>query len=255
MGGTSRPPRWPSGPAKARPRWTARPRCRSCTARPTATTTWTAGWTWRWAAQPGHIYSRNTNPTVQVFEEKVRALEGGRGGDQLRDRHGGHQQHAVRAAVDRASVSCPSRTPTAARTASSSSSCRASGSRWTSGTRTITRASRPPSPWAAGSCTSRRPPTRPSRSSTSSGWHAAGHAAGAIVVVDNTFATPINQNPLALGADLVVHSATKFLGGHADALGGVLVGDAGAGRRRSSTSARSPAPRSTRWRPICSCAA
>ena len=44
------------------------------------------------------------------------------------------------------------------------------------------------------------------------------------MVVDNTFATPINQNPLALGADLVIHSASKFLGGHADALGGVLCG-------------------------------
>jgi cystathionine gamma-synthase len=52
----------------------------------------------------------------------------------------------------------------------------------------------------------------------------AGHDSGAVVMVDNTFATPINQNPLAMGADLVVHSATKFLGGHADALGGVLVG-------------------------------
>lgn len=47
----------------------------------------------------------------------------------------------------------------------------------------------------------------------------AAHAAGALVAVDNTFATPINQNPLALGADLVLHSATKYLGGHADALG------------------------------------
>lgn len=45
------------------------------------------------------------------------------------------------------------------------------------------------------------------------------------MVVDNTFATPINQNPLTLGADLVIHSATKFLGGHADALGGVVVGN------------------------------
>ena len=53
---------------------------------------------------------------------------------------------------------------------------------------------------------------------------AAAHKAGAVVMVDNTFATPINQNPLALGADLVVHSATKFLGGHADAMGGVLLG-------------------------------
>ncbi|MBX2922307.1 MAG: cystathionine gamma-synthase family protein [Chitinophagaceae bacterium] len=48
--------------------------------------------------------------------------------------------------------------------------------------------------------------------------------AGAIVVVDNTFATPINQNPLLLGADLVLHSATKFLCGHSDAMGGVLAG-------------------------------
>ncbi len=52
----------------------------------------------------------------------------------------------------------------------------------------------------------------------------AAHAKGATVIVDNTFATPINQNPLALGADLVVHSATKFLGGHADALGGIVCG-------------------------------
>lgn len=52
------------------------------------------------------------------------------------------------------------------------------------------------------------------------------HRAGAIVVVDNTLATPINQNPLALGADLVLHSATKFLGGHSDALGGLLAGRA-----------------------------
>jgi cystathionine gamma-synthase len=44
------------------------------------------------------------------------------------------------------------------------------------------------------------------------------------VVVDNTFATPINSNPLLLGADVVLHSATKFLGGHADALGGVACG-------------------------------
>jgi cystathionine gamma-synthase len=54
---------------------------------------------------------------------------------------------------------------------------------------------------------------------------AAAHDVGAIVLTDNTFATPINQNPLALGADLVIHSATKFLGGHGDALGGVICGD------------------------------
>jgi len=52
----------------------------------------------------------------------------------------------------------------------------------------------------------------------------AGKAVGALVIVDNTFATPVNQNPLDLGVDLVIHSATKFLGGHADALGGSLCG-------------------------------
>ena len=55
---------------------------------------------------------------------------------------------------------------------------------------------------------------------------AAAHDAGASVVVDNTFATPLNQQPLALGADIVVHSATKYLGGHSDLLmGAVVVGD------------------------------
>lgn len=55
---------------------------------------------------------------------------------------------------------------------------------------------------------------------------AAAKRAGAIVVVDNTFATPVNQNPLQLGADLVIHSATKFLCGHSDAMGGLLSGNA-----------------------------
>jgi cystathionine beta-lyase/cystathionine gamma-synthase len=47
---------------------------------------------------------------------------------------------------------------------------------------------------------------------------------GALSVIDNTFATPLNQTPIALGADLVVHSATKYLGGHHDLTAGVLVG-------------------------------
>jgi cystathionine gamma-synthase len=50
-----------------------------------------------------------------------------------------------------------------------------------------------------------------------------GHSAGALVVVDNTFASPYLQNPLALGADVVVHSTTKYLGGHSDVLGGAVV--------------------------------
>ena len=50
-----------------------------------------------------------------------------------------------------------------------------------------------------------------------------GHAAGALVVVDNTFASPALQQPLSLGADVVVHSTTKYLAGHSDVVGGALV--------------------------------
>ena len=49
-------------------------------------------------------------------------------------------------------------------------------------------------------------------------------AAGAITVVDNTFASPFLQQPLSLGADLVMHSATKYIGGHSDIVGGIVVG-------------------------------
>lgn len=50
------------------------------------------------------------------------------------------------------------------------------------------------------------------------------HQAGVPLVVDSTFATPVFQRPLALGADFVLHSMTKYLGGHGDALGGIVVG-------------------------------
>jgi cystathionine gamma-lyase len=49
------------------------------------------------------------------------------------------------------------------------------------------------------------------------------HAVGAMVVVDNTFATPVFQRPLELGADVVVHSTTKYLNGHSDVIGGVIL--------------------------------
>lgn len=51
------------------------------------------------------------------------------------------------------------------------------------------------------------------------------HARGALVVVDNTFATPYLQQPASLGADIVLHSATKYLGGHSDVVGGFLAVD------------------------------
>ena len=53
----------------------------------------------------------------------------------------------------------------------------------------------------------------------------AAHSVGARLVVDNTFATPYLQNPLALGADVVVHSSTKYLGGHSDVVGGFIAVD------------------------------
>ena len=75
------------------------------------------------------------------------------------------------------------------------------------------------------------------------------HEAGAILVVDNTFASPYLQQPLALGADVVMHSTTKYFGGHTDVVGGAVVA------ARTSTS---PASRTwptgsrstrTRWAP------
>jgi methionine-gamma-lyase len=53
------------------------------------------------------------------------------------------------------------------------------------------------------------------------------HERGALVTIDNTIATPVNQTPLALGVDLVLHSATKYLGGHSDLIAGVVVGSNG----------------------------
>ena len=58
-------------------------------------------------------------------------------------------------------------------------------------------------------------------------WARVADDAGALLIVDNTFATPVLQNPLALGAHAVIHSTTKYVGGHSDVLGGaVVVGDA-----------------------------
>lgn len=171
----------------------------------------------------GHIYSRNTNPTVAAFEEKVRLLEGAddatsfatgmaaisntlyallKPGDRVvsaKDTYGGTNQIFVEFlphwGVE--TVLCDT-TDFAAIEAEIAKGC---------------------------ALLYLESPTNPTlKVMHLSRLAAAGHAAGALVVVDNTFATPINSNPLALGADLVLHSATKFLGGHADALGGVVCG-------------------------------
>ncbi|HUG31373.1 MAG TPA: cystathionine gamma-synthase family protein [Acidimicrobiia bacterium] len=171
----------------------------------------------------GHIYGRNTNPTVAVFEEKVRLLEGG--------------EAATSASTGMAAIS------------NTLHALLAPGKRVVSvkdtygGTSKIFTDFLPAYDVAVELCDTTdfdaieaevgkgcdilylESPTNPTLKVIDLERLAqAGHEQGAVVVVDNTFATPINQSPLALGADLVVHSATKFLGGHADALGGVVVG-------------------------------
>lgn len=173
--------------------------------------------------EEGHIYSRNTNPTVAVFEEKMRQLEGAEAatsfstgmaaisntlysllkpGDRVvsvKDTYGGTNEIFTRF-LPRVNVEvqlCPT-TDHEAIEAEVGKGCKV---------------------------LYLETPTNPTLKIIDIARLAkAGHAAGATVIVDNTFATPINTNPLAMGADLVVHSATKFIGGHADALGGVLCG-------------------------------
>lgn len=172
---------------------------------------------------PGHIYGRNTNPTVDVFEEKVRLLEGG--------------EAATSAATGMAIIS------------NTLHALLRPGKRVVTvkdtygGTTKVFTDFLPEYGVEVQLCDTEdfdaieaavsegcdllylETPTNPTLKVLDlERLSAAGRAEGAVVVVDNTFATPINQNPLALGADLVVHSATKFLGGHADALGGVVVG-------------------------------
>lgn len=171
----------------------------------------------------GHIYSRNTNPTVQVFEEKLRDLE--------------DAEAATSAATGMGIIS------------STLFTLLSPGKRVISvkdtygGTNVIFSEFLPKFQVKVTLCDTTdheqienevakgvnvlylESPTNPTTKVVDINRLAkAAHTVGAIVVVDNTFATPINQNPIQLGADLVIHSATKFLGGHADALGGVVCG-------------------------------
>jgi cystathionine gamma-synthase len=177
------------------------------------------------ARERGYIYSRNTNPTVRAFEEKVRHLEGAEAatsfstgmaaisntlftllspGDcvvSLKDTYGGTSKIFIeflpRFQVD--VVLCET-TDHEAIEAAVARGCKV---------------------------LYLESPTNPTLKVVDlARLAAAGRAVGATVVVDNTFATPINQRPFEFGADLVIHSATKFLGGHADALGGVVCGPA-----------------------------
>jgi cystathionine gamma-synthase len=172
----------------------------------------------------GHIYGRNTNPTVAAFEDKVRVLEGAeaatsfssgmaaisntlytflRPGDRvvsIKDTYGGTNKIFTEflPGMGIEAVLCSTGDHEEMETVVRE------------GCKILYLES----------------PTNPTVKITDIERMArVGKAAGALVIVDNTFATPILQNPLALGADLVLHSATKFLGGHADALGGVVCGN------------------------------
>ncbi len=176
-------------------------------------------------AAEGHIYGRNTNPTVAVFEEKVRILEGG--------------EAATSAATGMAAISntLHALLRPGARVVTVKDTYGGTSRLFTEylpsfGIEAVlvdtTDADAVEAAVAAGcDLLYLETPTNPTLKVVDlARLGAAGRAAGAVVVVDNTFATPVNQHPLSLGADLVVHSATKFLGGHADALGGVVVGRA-----------------------------
>ena len=171
----------------------------------------------------GHIYSRNTNPTVQVFEEKVRDLE--------------DAEAATSAATGMGIIS------STLFTLLSPDDRIVSVKDTYGGTNVIFNEFLPRFRIDVTLCDTidheqierelakgckvlyLESPTNPTIKVIDIARLAkAGHGVGATVIVDNTFATPINQHPLQLGADLVLHSATKYLGGHADALGGVICG-------------------------------
>ena len=77
------------------------------------------------------------------------------------------------------------------------------------------------------------------------------HAAGAIVVVDNVFATPLLQQPLKFGADVVVYSCTKHIDGQGRVLGGAVLGSRSGSTRRCSRSSATPGRRCRRSMPGC----
>jgi cystathionine gamma-synthase len=184
--------------------------------------------TWQAVAlgrQPGHIYSRNTNPTVRAFEEKIQALE--------------YAETATSFSSGMAAISAT--LFTLLRPVDRIVSIRDSYG----GTNKLFTEFLPAFGIEVCLCDTSdfaeieaevargckllylESPTNPTVKIVDIERLArAAHAVGALVVVDNTFATPINQSPLRLGADLVLHSASKFLGGHADALGGAACGNA-----------------------------
>ncbi len=172
---------------------------------------------------PGHIYSRNTNPTVHAFEEKVRALEGAPAATSFSTGMAAvsNTLHALLGPGDRVVSVKDTYGGTnrlfldfLPRFGIEVELCETTDHEQIEGA-------------VAAGCAVLylETPTNPTlKVMDIARLAAAGREAGATVIVDNTFATPINQSPLSLGADLVLHSATKYLSGHADVLGGVVCG-------------------------------
>ena len=171
------------------------------------------------------IYSRGDNPTVQAFEAKIAALEGAEAARAFasaawrRSARPCSPSRRGRAPRLRAPL-LPGRLPPVRRRC-----CRASASRSTSSTAAT-------SPRSSARCraprcsTSRARPAWCSRPRTSRASPPRRSAEGALTVVDNSWASPIFQRPLALGVDLVLHSASKYLGGHSDTVAGVVAAGA-----------------------------
>lgn len=173
--------------------------------------------------KPGHIYSRNTNPTVSVFEEKVRILEGAAAATSFSTGMAAisNTLFALLSPQDRVVSIKDSYGGTSKiflnflpRYGIKVQLCDTSDHEELE--REIKKGCQ---------LLYLETPTNPTLKIVDIERLAkAAKQQGATVVVDNTFATPINQSPLTLGADLVLHSATKFLGGHSDAMGGVICG-------------------------------
>ena len=174
--------------------------------------------------EEGFVYSRYANPTVAMFEARMCALEGAEAAR-------GTSSGMAAVAASLLSHSRPAtmwfrraRCSEAAAT-SSKICCRATASRAPWSTAAILAPGKRPCGRPRAPCSSRRRPIRCSSSWTSRAWRQIAHKVGALVVVDNVFATPLLQRPMPLGADIVVYSATKHIDGQGRCLGGVVLGN------------------------------
>ena len=171
----------------------------------------------------GNIYTRIGNPTNAVLEERVAALEGGTAGLAVASGHAAQVlvMHCLMQAGRR--IRRRPRSSTAARSTSSTTRSRISAGTWCGRIRTTSARSSARSRPRPRRSSSSRSPIRAASSPTSRRSPAIAKKAGVPLIVDNTLATPYLCKPIEYGADIVVHSLTKFLGGHGNSIGGLIV--------------------------------